>query len=259
MSEAENEIAVYSGTVKPGNGFNDLTGKQFFRLKVVSRAPGRPKANGKFQAMWNCVCECGKSSTVAAGDLRNGHTKSCGCHRTETTVARSTIHGCCSRNGKTPEFGVWVSMRQRCLDPNTKSYLRYGGRGITICERWLDSFVNFLADMGPRPSPEHSIDRKNNAGNYEPDNCVWATRKAQARNKRNTHIIELDGQRKSMVEWAEIAGMDVRTLWNRINLGWTPKRAISEPLRKWPSQVTTKPQEPPRSAPAFPQQAPAPD
>lgn len=242
MSEAENEIAVHSGTVKPGNGFLDLTGRKFYRLTVKSRAPDRPKQSGRIQVMWNCVCDCGNRAIIISTSLRTGYTKSCGCYRTEKTVARSTIHGCARDNNKTPEFKVWVAMKQRCLDPNTKSYPRYGGRGIAVCERWLDSFVNFLADMGPRPSPQHSIDRKNNAGNYEPDNCVWATRKEQGRNRRTTHIIELDGQRKSMAEWAEIAGMDVRTLWNRINLGWTPKRAISEPLRKWPSKVTTKPQ-----------------
>jgi hypothetical protein len=120
-------------------------------------------------------------------------------------------------------------MKQRCLNEKSHNYYKYGGRGIQVCARWLESFENFYADMGPRPSPEHSVDRIDNSGNYEPNNCRWATDDVQARNHRNNAIIEMNGQRKCVAEWSEITGIRANTIVTRIRRGWSPQEAISIP------------------------------
>ncbi len=147
----------------------DLMGQRFGKLVVVAK--GEPK---RCQATWVCQCDCGKSSTPYAYSLRRGVTKSCGCG-----IGTKT-HGM----KDAPEFKIWKSMRARCRDINAPSAKYYVLRGIRVCERW-DDFENFYADMGPRPSPNLSIDRINNDGNYEPVNCRWATSAQQNANKRN--------------------------------------------------------------------------
>ena len=128
----------------------------------------------------------------------------------------STTHGMTN----SPEFVAWKNMRNRCYDPTSISYPNYGGRGITVCERWRDSFENFYSDMGPKPSPKHSIDRKDNNGNYEPNNCRWSTKKEQALNKRNTVLGVLsDGSRVTVEEAAGILGLNENTIRTRIHLG----------------------------------------
>lgn len=154
---------------------DDLTGQVFSRLTVLEFAGLRHR-----QSRWLCACSCGKEKTVFGGNLKSGATRSCGCLIAETVGNRSRKHGL----SKTPEYKVWRAMFQRCEDRSSKSYRRYGGRGISICGRWR-TFENFLADMGKRPSKTHSIDRVNNDGNYEPSNCRWATRKQQYENTIN--------------------------------------------------------------------------
>lgn len=157
----------------------DRIGQTYGQLTVVAEAG----ANMHGQRLFLCRCSCGKTTTVTGGSLSTGNTKSCGCLSVATVVARSTRHGCASRDAKTPEYRSWAAMWARCS--NTREHIRddYAGRGISVCERWK-SFENFLADMGPMPSPKYSIDRVNNDGNYELSNCQWATRSQQARNRR---------------------------------------------------------------------------
>ncbi len=128
-----------------------------------------------------------------------------------------------------PEYEVWKKMRQRCCNPRHTSYRNYGGRGIEVCSRW-DAFRAFLDDMGHRPSPKHSLDRIDNGGNYEPENCRWATPQQQQRNRRNNHLLTHNGQTMSIAEWSDQTGIHRRTLLNRISRnGWTVERALTTP------------------------------
>lgn len=118
-------------------------------------------------------------------------------------------------------------MRNRCNNPKNKSFFKYGGRGITVCERW-ELFTNFLADMGPRPSLRHSIERKDNNGPYSPENCEWAVPKTQARNRRTSRLIEFEGVTKTLAEWSESTGLSAGTIIRRIDVsGWTIKEALT--------------------------------
>lgn len=149
----------------------NLVGKQFGKLIVLSLA-GRGKRS---EMRWNCLCECGGELAVRGSSLTSGNTSSCGC-----CGALKRTHGLSG----TPTYRAWVQMHTRCYNTNYRFYHRHGGRGISVCERW-HTFENFFADMGERPSPDHSLDRKDNDGNYEPGNCRWATRVEQAQNSRN--------------------------------------------------------------------------
>ena len=152
-----------------------LEGMRFGRLLVISE---NGRDNDK-RVIWNCLCDCGKPVTVRSTHLKRGSIKSCGCLRVETSTKRTTTHG----KSKTPEYQVWCSMIKRCSNEKSTGYPDYGGRGITVCERW-DKFENFLEDMGLRPGPLHSIERKDVNGNYEPENCKWASPTEQSRNTR---------------------------------------------------------------------------
>lgn len=153
-----------------------MIGKKFARLTVMNEA-GKNKHGRK---LWDCLCDCGKHSVVSGTRIRTGRTKSCGCLQPDTARTRATKHG----QHKIREYNIWSSLKQRCENENDKSYSRYGGRGISVCERWKDSFENFLEDMGVSPSNNHSVDRVDNNGNYEPINCKWSTPFEQVTNRR---------------------------------------------------------------------------
>lgn len=197
----------------------DMTGQRFGRLTVLHRDDARREKN----AHWICRCDCGAIRSVQRGALRDGLTKSCGCHRAAT---RST-HGQTRHQVYAPEYRSWRSMRQRCMNPNAASYRYYGGRGITICERWLWSYENFLADMGPRPSPKHTLDRIENDGNYEPGNCRWATAEEQSANRRVTSAVTAFGETAPLTSWARAAGININTLRNRLEDGWRAEDALT--------------------------------
>lgn len=169
----------------------DITGARFGRLTVIEPA-GRAQ-NRKL--IWRCKCDCGGERLTEGSDLRRGRTLSCGCLQSERTVTAHTKHGHASRDGHSPEYGIWGAMRGRCHDPNDSGFKWYGARGITVCPEWRDSFEAFFSDMGARPSPAHSIERKNNDLGYSKANCMWATRAQQARNKRGVKcVIRDDGK-----------------------------------------------------------------
>ena len=210
----------------------DLLAQKFGRLVVLERAQNVLRgATKRPRSAWRCQCDCGTIAVVEGSNLKRGITKSCGCLSRESAALRKTTHGCAKRGGRTPEFDIWCGMRQRCSDPSYKSFKHYGGRGIKVCARWGD-FVAFLQDMGPRPSPAHSIERNDSNGNYEPNNCRWATHKEQMRNtSRSVFLTHADGTRRTLPEWAEISGLHPNRLRARLYRdGWSLERAISTPL-----------------------------
>jgi hypothetical protein len=202
----------------------DLTAAPpFGRLQVLYRGPN----DSKNKAQWYCQCVCGTTLLVRGASLLSGNTSSCGCLRKE--IRRQTLEGPALRY--VPEYEVWRHMKQRCMDPKHISYPNYGGRGITICERWLESFQNFLEDMGPRPTPQHSLDRfPDKNGNYEKSNCRWATPSEQTRNMRTNRMIMLDGHTACLADWLLIKGLSKRTFHSRCQSGWTVERALMTPV-----------------------------
>ena len=135
---------------------------------------------------------------------------------------------------KRPEYYIYTTLKQRCYNPRHEHYDRYGGRGIAVCERWRESFADFLTDMGERPSPHHTIERINNDGPYSPDNCRWATKKEQARNRTSNWLIECEGTTRSLAEWSEISGVPRTTITSRIKRsGWSTKEAVFTPTLRY--------------------------
>lgn len=155
-----------------------MLGERFGRLVVVER---RPNVGGR--SYYLCRCDCGTDVVVRAGNLKSYNTSSCGCLNSERSsqriAERNAVHG----GAYTAEYLVWTGMKKRCYNHNHPRYKDYGGRGITVCERWRNSFENFFADMGPRPGKHYQLDRINNGGNYEPSNCQWTTPMANANNR----------------------------------------------------------------------------
>jgi hypothetical protein len=208
----------------------DLTGMAIGRLTVIGQAEDRDRHG---QIKWLCQCECGNRKSIRGSELRAKKTNSCGCLISEGVAARNKKHGLCY----TGEYRTWATMQTRCGNRNDPSYVRYGARGISICARWLDGdggkdgFECFFEDMGKRPSPDHTLDRIDNNGNYEPGNCRWATRTEQANNKRNTIFLEYNGERKSLSEWCAILGLKPATVISRIRKGgYSVKEALTMPL-----------------------------
>lgn len=169
-----------------------------------------------------CECACGTVKPVRETNLTRGLSTNCGCDRARKTGDRFRKHGE-SRGGKSAEYIAWRGMTDRCTNRNNGRWDDYGGRGITVCERWTgaNGYVNFLADMGRRPSHWHSLDRKENDGNYEPGNCRWATKVEQARNKRNSRMLEADGTTRCLAEWAALLRLDSRVIQALIRRGVT--------------------------------------
>jgi hypothetical protein len=196
--------------------FIDLTGQRFGKLTVAARMPSSRTG----QTRWLCHCDCGKAKIVQAGNLKTGHVASCGC------LAR---HGLT----KTPTYASWTAMINRCTNPRNPNYPNYGGRGITVCERWRNSFLDFLDDVGERPSLEHSIDRINNYGNYEPGNCKWSTATEQNNNRRRPRrgvILEHGGEVHCIRDWAALTGIKEMTLGHRIRKGLPAEVALTKPV-----------------------------
>lgn len=209
----------------------DLTGLRFGRLVVLGLATSVP---GNPNRRWATRCDCGLHTVVFGMDLVSGRTSSCGCFRKDVlrTHPQTLAHGQSKRLGRkpSPEYVAWAGIRRRCLNAKDPAYPQYGGRGIKICERW-GKFENFFADMGPRPSPKHSVDRyPNNNGDYEPSNCRWATPTEQARNRRTSRRVTFQGQELTLVAWAEKMTLPYGTLLRRLTRGWPFDVALTTPV-----------------------------
>ncbi len=199
-----------------------LIGQRFGRLVIT--APGPKRESG--EARWCCRCDCGQERLVGGTSLRKGHTVSCGCFGRERVSIAKTTHGQ-TRGKRSPLYRLWMQMRVRCKRPG------YLILGVRICARW-DSFELFAADMvklGPKPSPHHSLDRKNNNGHYEPSNVRWATPSEQHRNKRNNRLLTFHDQTMCLAAWAERTKIPYSTLQMRLNVGWSIAKALSQPLK----------------------------
>lgn len=185
-----------------------------------------------------CHCECGQERAVQLGKLKSGSSRSCGCLRNELTSVRTATHGYTKKGPRPSEYRIWGCMKERCLSPNASSYTRYGGRGITVCERWLNSFESFLEDMGRRPGPEYSIERVDNEQGYSPENCVWATPQQQARNRMGTRLIKFRGEVRCVADWADALGISRSALYQRLRaLNWDSEKALTQTVRSRPRLI----------------------
>lgn len=195
-------------------------GDRFGLWTVIGEADAIMSPSGQHRRRVLARCACGTERPILVWSLTDGRSIACGCSR---------FHGRFHGHNGTPEHVVWKSMLARCRNQRNPEFKNYGGRGIVVCDRW-HSFVDFLADMGRRPSLGHSIDRVDNDGNYEPGNCRWATARQQARNRRNSMVASINGETKLVAEWAEAVGVEPRLITNRLKKGWTPERAVFEPV-----------------------------
>lgn len=208
-----------------------LDGQRFERLIVIGVHSVAESPCGTKRLKWLCRCDCGREHVVRGADLVNGLVRSCGCLKDDTARARLTTHGHTSGGKLSREYNAWHHAKRRCSDPAVKQFADYGGRGIRMCARWVESFEAFLADMGPCPKGK-TIDRIDNDGNYEPGNCRWATRTEQNNNTRASRFVVWNGERMTVAEASRRAGIDKMHVYSRLKIGWALERALSEPVRR---------------------------
>lgn len=197
----------------------DLTGKHFGLLTVIRRAslPEAPRPK------WLCECQCGNTSVAHGQSLRGGTTRSCGCLRKST----ATTHG----RSRTAEHKAWLAIKGRCTNPRNKSWPYYGGRGITMCQKWQESFEAFSNDVGEKPGPRHELDRIDTFGNYEPGNVRWITHKENCNNRRYHRLLTYQGETLNMSQWAARVGLKFETLYARVIIrGWDVESALTTPV-----------------------------
>lgn len=198
--------------------YKNILGKVFGQITVIS--PSNKKDNKSRAKMWLCKCSCGNEKIIFGSQLRSGAVRSCGCGMKKTQFDK--VHGLIH----TLEYKRWAGMKSRC-----KSKPTYVKKGIKVCPQWENNFEQFFADMGKCPSKKHTIERTKNDEGYFKENCIWATQKVQNRNYSQNRVVELNGEKKCVTEWAEIYNVDRGLLYNRLNLGWSIERAIKQPIR----------------------------
>ena len=205
-------------------------GTRFTRLVVIGIGERKIRGTGAIDSTSVCQCDCGQTKTIQNQYLRSGDTKSCGCLNLPEVIARRrTTHN----RSQTREYRIWAAMITRCTNDRQNHWHLYGGRGISVCERWLNSFESFLEDMGDAPTDRHSIDRfPDKNGNYEKNNCRWATDKEQALNRRGNIRFTFYGKEMSLQEWAAISQVRTGTIIARLRLGWPEKEAVWTPAKR---------------------------
>ena len=205
-----------------GAKLQDITGNRYGRLTVTEHLGVR----GRRAHYWKCKCDCGKIVESSGDNLKKGNCKSCGCISKECDWNKT------HSMSKTSEYKIWNSMKMRCINSKDASYYYYGGRGIKVCDRWINSFENFYKDMGKRPEGT-SIDRIDVNGDYCPENCRWATIEEQSRNKRDNIHIEYKGQTKILTDWAKEINISVQTLYKRLyDYGYSVEEAFNSKLNE---------------------------
>lgn len=211
--------------------------KRYGKLVVIKLDHTKQSPCGHKVKMWLCKCDCGNTKIVTTGSLTSGQTKSCGCYRRDRITKLNTSHNM----SKSSLYKAWCNMKMRCTNPNYTDYYDYGGRGITICEEWLEfeAFKEWAYNNGYYEEKVNgknllSLDRIDVNGNYEPSNCRWATNTQQANNKRNTRRFFYNGQNLTVREWSDITGISYTTLARRLfNPTWTVERALTQPVHKY--------------------------
>lgn len=215
--------------------YKDITGKTFGRLHVIERTEKRTNGKG---VIWLCECECGNVAYVSAAMLLSGNTKSCGCLQRDVTIQRSTKHGFAPDGNVERLYKTWQSMKQRCTNPKNTEYQNYGGRGITICEEWLNSYLKFREwayANGYNENAPHlqcTIDRIDNNKGYSPDNCRWVDMKTQSNNKSTNHYITYNNETHTLAEWERLTGISRSVITCRIKRGWSVEKTFTTPVRK---------------------------
>lgn len=205
---------------------HDLTGQRFGRLVAVKR--GENDKNN--HTTWVCKCDCGNTKIINANNLRTGKSQSCGCATKESARKRKTTHG----ESKTRLYKIWAEIKERCYSPKNTSYKYYGERGIKMCNEWFYSYGTFKEWASTNGyTDELTIDRINVNGNYEPNNCRWATYKEQANNKRNNRFIMFNNEIHTLAEWADIVNIDQDILFMRLKRGWSEEKTLTTPIRDY--------------------------
>lgn len=204
----------------------DISNYKFGRLVAIDIAFMGEKDG---RAYWNCLCDCGKKVIVSGKHLRLGNIKSCGCLNRDNTILRNKASAKQNGLSRTKEYNTWHSMMNRCFDNKIKTYKHYGGRGITVCDRWK-TFKNFYEDMGISP-PKYTLERIDNNGNYEPSNCKWADRTTQSNNRRTSRKITLNGKTLTVSQWSEILNINRYTIYQRLDTGKDGETALTTPIK----------------------------
>ena len=207
-----------------GKTFGKLTILSFIEPKIYIKKTGH---KSKIHTI-KCICSCGNSWVGGLSSVERGLTKSCGCSRKEITSNRFKTHGL----SKSLEYDIYCKMKARCLNIEDKDYHYYGGRGITVCDRWLESFENFIEDMGMKPGKEYSIDRVDNNLGYSKGNCKWATRKEQSNNQRGNRIISYRGKKQNLKSWCQELNLPYSAIVQRLNTyGWSIEKSFETPIK----------------------------
>lgn len=202
----------------------DITGQRFGRLVALEKVA---TTGSTTNACWRCVCDCGKEAVVKGVLLRKGEVRSCGCYKADLNRQQLTKHGKCN----TRLAHIWYQMKERCYCKTSTNYKNYGGRGISVCNEWLQDFQAFYDwAMANGYSDDLTIDRINNDGNYEPSNCRWVNAKIQAENRRSSKEFCVGGIKFLISQSQELFGINPKTVWNRLYKGWDIERAVKEPV-----------------------------
>lgn len=207
--------------------FIDLTGRRFGKLIVINRTEDMIYKSGTHVAMWECLCDCGNEKIIAGTSLKSGCTKSCGCYHMQRITESNSTH----KKSNTRLYRIWKHMIDRCNNNKSDAYKYYGGRGISICKDWHNIELFFEWSFCNGYDDSLTLDRLDTNGNYDPENCRWATRKEQANNTSRNVNLFFNGKTQNISQWASETGIKFATIWSRLKLGWNIEDALTKPVK----------------------------